>query len=443
MKRRDLMSAAAALAVVPFAARAQGAVTKVTFWHSMSAALGEEVNRMCAGFNASQGAVEITPVFKGSYPETLTAAIAAWRAGQAPHLVQMFEVGTGSMLAAGPAVKQAWELAKETGIEIDPQRYIPAVRGYYSLPDGRLASTPFNSSTPMMWYNKDAFEKAGLDPAKPPVTWDEVIKATQAIKSKGAAPIASTSSWFSWIQFETYGAMHDLPFATRENGFAGLDTQLEINKPAYVKQLSRILEMSKEGLFKYSGRDNAPDPLMISGQSAISFNSSGMRGDMVKSAKFAWAEALLPYDQEITRSPLNSIIGGASLWAMTAPNRSAAEYKGVAAFLNYLSQPAQDEAWHERTGYVAVTPAGFEKARADGFYRENPGADLPIEQLARGTMTASSKGLRLGRMPEIRNIIYEEVEKAFQGQQTAQAALDSAVARGNRVLRDFERQNKA
>ena len=346
------------------------------------------------------------------------------------------------MLAAGPAVKQTWELSKETGIEIDPKMYIPAVRGYYSLSDGRLASAPFNSSTPVMWYNKDAFEKAGLDPAKPPTTWDEVIKATQALKSKAATPIASTSSWFSWIQFETYGAMHNLPFASKENGFDGLDTQLEINKPDYVKQLNRFMEMSKEGLFKYGGRDNSPDPLMISGQSAISFASSGLRGDLVKSAKFGWAEAFLPYDQAVTQAPLNSIIGGASLWAMTAPNRQAAEYKGAAEFCG---------SW--RSG------AGRELARADGVcggdvcrVREGEGgrvlwqeprADIPIEQLARGTMTPNSKGLRLGRMPEIRNIVYEEVEKALQGQQSAQAALDSAVSRGNRVLREFERANRS
>ena len=106
-------------------------------------------------------------------PETLTAAIAAWRADQAPHLVQIFEVGTGSMLAAGPATKQVWKLAEETGVTLDPAVYIPGVRGYYSLPDGRLASMPFNSSTSVMWYNKDAFKAAGMDPEKAPATWPD------------------------------------------------------------------------------------------------------------------------------------------------------------------------------------------------------------------------------------------------------------------------------
>ena len=446
MNRRHLLSSvavAAAWGVAPRELRAEGGRTRVVFWHAMSGQLGEVVNGICAGFNASQSEVEVAPVFKGTYPETLTAAIAAWRAGQAPHLVQMFEVGTGSMLAAGPAVKQVWQLAQETGVALDPAAYVPAVRGYYSLTDGRLASMPFNSSTPVMWYNKDAFEKAGLDPAKAPTTWPEVIAAARAIKERGASTMPVTSAWFAWIQLETYAAMHDLSFATKEDGFAGLDTELRVNAAPFVKQLTRFLDMSKEGLFKYPGRDNAADPLLVSGEAAIAFNSSGLRGDMAKNAKHRWGEALLPYDPELTQAPLNSIIGGASLWTMTAPSRTPAEYKGVAQFLRYIGEPKQDAAWHQRTGYVPVTMAGYQESKAQGFYDKNPGADIPIQQLARGQVSANSKGLRLGRMPEIRNIIYEETEKALQGQQGAQAALDSVVARGNVVLRAFEKANKA
>ena len=445
MNRRHLLSSivgTAAWSAFPSVSRAEER-TRVVFWHAMSGQLGEVVNGICAGFNGSQSEVEVAPVFKGTYPETLTAAIAAWRAGQAPHLVQMFEVGTGSMLAAGPAVKQVWELAKETGVALDPAVYVPAVRGYYSLTDGRLASMPFNSSTPVMWYNKDAFEKAGLDPAKAPATWPEVIAAARALKERGASTMPVTSAWFSWIQLETYAAMHDLSFATKEDGFAGLDTELRVNTPPFVKQMTRFLDMSKEGLFTYPGRDNKADPLLVSGEAAIAFNSSGMRGDMAKNAKHKWGEALLPYDPELTQAPLNSIIGGASLWTMTTPTRTAAEYKGVAQFLRYIGEPKQDSAWHQRTGYVPVTMAGYQESKSEGFYDKNPGADIPIQQLARGQVTPNSKGLRLGRMPEIRNIIYEETEKALQGQQGAQAALDSVVARGNVVLRAFEKANKA
>ena len=189
MKRRTLLAGAAALATAPAIARA-AEKTKIVWWHAMTAALGEQVDHLVAAFNQSQDAIEVQAIYKGGYSDVLTATIAAFRAGQAPHLAQIFEVGTGSMLAAGKATKQVWEVIKDTGVAIDPEAYIPAVRGYYSLADGRMASMPFNSSTAVMWYSKDAFRKAGLDPDKPPATWQDVATAADAIKTKDAAEVA-------------------------------------------------------------------------------------------------------------------------------------------------------------------------------------------------------------------------------------------------------------
>jgi sn-glycerol 3-phosphate transport system substrate-binding protein len=440
MKRRTMLAATVALAATRTRAAEK---TKIVWWHAMTTALADEVVRIATGFNASQDAVEIEAVYKGGYADTLTAVIAASRAGQAPHLVQVFEVGTGTMLAAGKAVKPVWELAKETGLAIDPGAYIPAVCGYYSLADGRMASMPFNSSTAVMWYNKDAFRKAGLDPDKAPATWQEVRAAAETIKAKDAAPVAMTTSWPTWIQLEQYSALHDLPFATKSDGFDGLDAELVFNSKAHVKHIERLLEMSKGGSFKYAGRDTAPDPLIVSGEAAISFGSSSSRGNLVKSAKFDWAEAYLPYDPEIIKAPLNSIIGGASLWTMTAPNRAPDEYKAVAEFLKYIGKPDVDSVWSQNTGYVPVTFAGYELSKQQGYYTKNIGADIPVEQLARGSITPNTKGLRLGRLPEIRNIIQEELEKALQGGQTAQQALDVSVTRGNKVLKEFAKSAKA
>jgi sn-glycerol 3-phosphate transport system substrate-binding protein len=441
MKRRTLLAAPAALAVAA-KARAADRVT-IVLWHAMTAALADEVNRIATGFNASQGAVELQPVYKGSYGDTLTAVIAASRAGEAPHLAQVFEVGTGTMLNAGKAVKPVWELSQETGLAIDPAAYIPAVRGYYSLADGRMASMPFNSSTGVMWYSKDAFRKAGLDPDKPPATWDAVRAAAEAIKAKEAAPIPMTTSWPVWIQLEQYSALHDLPFASKGDGFDGWDAELLFNAAPQVAHIERLLQMSKDGTFKYAGRDGAPDPLIVSGEAAISFGSSASRGNLVKSAKFDWAEAYLPFDPSLIAQPKNSIIGGASLWTMTAPNRTAAEYKAVAAFLQYIGKPGVDATWSQNTGYVPVTLGGFELSKQQGFYAKNVGADIPVDQLARGTVTPNTRGLRLGRLPEIRNIIQEELEKALQGGQTARQAMDVAVTRGNKVLKDFAKSAKA
>jgi sn-glycerol 3-phosphate transport system substrate-binding protein len=446
MKRRTLLAATAA---APFVAidRASGQSGKlqIVWWHAMTGANAEAINRLTRAFNESQSEAEVLPIFKGGYADTLTAAIAAWRADQAPHLVQIFEVGTGSMLAAGPATKQVWQLAKETGVDLDPAIYIPGVRGYYSLPDGRLASRPFNSSSSVMWYNKDAFDAAGLDPDKAPSTWPELIAAAQAIKAKigspamGAVKSPVTSSWMIWVQLEQYSAIHDLPYATKANGFEGLDAELRFNGPHQVNQWDRLLGMAKDGLYEYGGRDTVPDALFYSGLAAIGFGSSAGRGDIVRNAKFKWAEALLPFDPEVNAHPINSIIGGASLWTMTTKQRTDAEYKAIAQFLKFIAAPEQDAQFHQTTGYVPVTFAGYEKSKADGYYEKQVGTDVPIKQLARGTVTANSRGLRLGRLAEIRNILYEETEKALQGQQSGKQALDNGVARGDRVLREFQK----
>ncbi len=416
--------------------------TQVEFWYGLANPLGGLIEQIVADFNASQSQYEVKPTFKGSYPETMVAAIAAFRAGNAPHIVQMFEVGTATMMSARGAIKPVHELLRETGVALDPNAYLPAVRGYYSLPDGRLMSMPFNSSTAIMFYNKDAFKKAGLDPNKPPQTWPELIEAAKKIRSSNAAPCGFTTAWPTWTQFEQFSAIHDVPLATRANGMAGTDAELRINSPLHARHVQTLMDMQKEGSFKYGGRDAAGDALFPSGECAIIHASSGLRARILREAKFDWGAAMLPYWPGTAGAPKNSIIGGASFWVMTAPNRKPEEYKAVAEFFRFISQPEVVAKWHTDTGFLPITAAGYERVKATGYYGKNPGADIPYLQLTRTPPTENSRGLRLGNMPEVRSIIQEEIEKAFQGQQTAQQALDSAVQRGNVVLRNFERANR-
>ena len=446
MTRRNLaILVALVLATTVFTVpptRAQSRV-QVEFWHGLAQPLGGLLEKIATDFNAAQNQYQINPSFKGSYPETMVGAIAAFRAGNAPHIVQMFEVGTATMMSARGAVKPVYELMRETGVAFDPNAYVPAVKGYYSLPDGRMVSMPFNSSTTIMFYNKDAFKKAGLDPAKPPQTWPDLIAAAKKIKAANGAPCAFTTAWPTWAQFEQFSAIHDVPLATKANGMAGLEAELKINSPLHVKHVQALMDMQKEGTFKYGGRDAAGDALFPSGECAMIHASSGLRARILREAKFEWGAAMLPYWPGTPNAPKNSIIGGASFWVMTSPTRKPEEYKAVAEFFHYISQPEVVAKWHTDTGFLPVTIAGYEKVKASGFYQQNPGTDIPYLQLTRTQPSENSRGLRLGNMPEIRNIIQEELEKAFQGQQTAQQALDSAVQRGNVVLRNFERANRS
>src|SRR5512139_973015 len=240
----------AAAGLLPALAEAQQKV-QVEFWHGLTQPLGGILENVAAGFNASQSKYQVNATFKGQYPETMVAAIAAFRAGNAPHIVQMFEVGTATMMAARGAIKPVYELTKETGVNIDPKNYIGGVRGYYSTTDGRLVSMPFNSSTPITWYNKDAFKKAGLDPEKPPRTWEETWAAAKKIVETKAAACGYTMAWPTWTQYENFSAIHNIPLATKANGLRGMDAELKINSPLHVKHLQNMMDMQKAGALKY------------------------------------------------------------------------------------------------------------------------------------------------------------------------------------------------
>jgi sn-glycerol 3-phosphate transport system substrate-binding protein len=442
MGGRVIIAATAMLWCLASGAPLQAAPVEIEFWHGLTQPLGGMLEQIATDFNASQPNYKINASFKGQYPEVMTAAIAAFRSGNAPAIVQMFEVGTATMMAAKGAVKPVYELMQEAGVPFDPDAYVPAVRGYYSTPDGKMLSMPFNSSTTIMFYNKDAFQKAGLDPEKPPLTWPETIEAAKKLKAAGiACPL--TTAWPTWAQIENFSAIHNLPLATKVNGMAGLDTELKFNSPLHVKHIQNLLDMQKAGLFKYGGRDGAGDALFASGECAIIHASSGLRGRVVKEASFKWGAAPLPYWPEAKDAPKNSILGGATFWVLKSPKRTPEEYKGVAEFFRYISQPEIVAKWAMDTGYIPVTKAGFELVKKSGYYEKNPGADVAYLQMTRTEPTENSKGLRLGNMPEIRNIIQEELEKALQGQQDAQQALDNAVKRGNVVLRNFERTNQS
>ncbi len=445
MHRRDLVTGAAAGALglaTPRLVRAQSGRTEVQFWYGLAGALGERVQEQVRRFNESQSQYAVVATFKGSYTDVMTGAIAAWRAGNPPHIAQVFEVGTATMMAATQAIRPMHQLMAEAGIPIDPATYIPGVRSYYSDREGRLVSMPHNSSSAIMWLNLDAFQRAGLSTTALPTTWAQIRAAAERLKAANATPVPMTTSWPTWVLFEQMGSMHNVLLASEENGFAGLGAQMNLTDPFFRQDVEFVLGLQRDGLFRYGGRDNAADALFPTGEAAISCMSSALRARVSSEARFRWAAVPLPYFDTVTREPRNGVLGGASLWTLTARNRTAAEYKAVAEFYRFISQPEQDMWWHEATGYVPITVGGYERARAAGYYERNPGADAAIIQLNRTQPTPASRGFRLGGFVEIRNIIQEELEKGFQGQQNAQQILETANRRGDQVLRNFERTNR-
>ncbi|MEW5862270.1 MAG: sn-glycerol-3-phosphate ABC transporter substrate-binding protein UgpB [Pseudomonadota bacterium] len=411
------------------------AQVEIQWWHSMGGALGEALNGLAGKFNDSQKEYKVVATYKGSYPESMTAAIAAFRAGNPPHLVQVFEVGTATMMAAKGAIKPVYQLMKESGVPFDPKAYLPTVTGYYTDLQGNMLSFPFNSSTVMFYINKDAFKKAGLDPNKAPRTWKEVLAAAEKLKAAGQQCVYTTS-WPSWKHIENFSAWHNVPIGTKQNGMGGFDTQFTFNSPLHVKHIAMLGDMAKRGLFTYVGRTNQGDGRFSSGECAMATLSAGAQATIRKVAKFDWSINFIPYHDDVPGAPQNSIIGGASLWVMSG--RKPEEYKGVATFLAYLSRPEVQMEWHTKTGYVPITRAAYELTKKSGFYDKDPGAELPVKQLTYKAPTENSKGLRFGNFVQGREVIEEELEAVFAGKKDAKTALDDAVRRGNEILRKFE-----
>ncbi|MEL6644107.1 MAG: sn-glycerol-3-phosphate ABC transporter substrate-binding protein UgpB [Pseudomonadota bacterium] len=421
-----------AAAAVLGAAQTAAAQTEIEFWHAFTGRLGELVAEQVDTFNASQSDYVVVQSHKGNYSETLNAGIAAFRAGEQPHILMVFEVGTATMMAAEGAIKPVYEVMGEG---FDQSKYIGSVKGYYTSPDGNMLSLPYNSSTPVLWVNRDKLAEAGIDPDTDMTTWEQVGGVLDALKEAGV-DCPMTTAWQSWIHLENFSAYHDTPFATQDNGFAGTDTELTFNSPAQVAHISAMGQWAQDGKFIYAGRRNEGGANFRAGECALFTESSAGYAGINAEAEFEFEVRPLPYWEAVAAEPQNTIIGGASLWVMEG--HEDAEYAGVAAFMDFLSSADIQAKWHQDTGYLPITAEAGEKTRMMGFYDENPGTDIAVIQMTAKEPTANSKGLRLGSFDQIRGIIDEELEAVWSGDKDAQAALDSAVERGNALLRRFE-----
>ena len=436
---RKLVFIGALITLVVFPASALAEPITVNWWFAHGGRLGEKVQQIVADFNASQSQYKVVATYKGNYTDTMNAGIAAFRSKNPPHILQVFEVGTASMMAAKGAVKPVYEVMAESGLPFNPKAYLSTVTGYYTAPDGKMLSMPFNSSTPVLYYNLEAFQKAGLDPNKPPKTWPEVAAYAKKMVAAGY-PGGFSTAWISWIHLENFSAWHNVPIGTKSNGFGGLDTQFIFNSPLHVKHIQQLADWQKEKIFVYGGRRNKGNALFSSGQVAMYTESSAGYAGFKKTCKFPFRTSMLPYWPDASGAPQNTIIGGASLWVLQG--HSAAEYKGVAAFFNYISKPEVQADWHQFTGYLPITLAAYDLTKKQGFYEKNPGTETALIQMTLHNPTANSKGLRFGNFVQMRAIMYDTLEAIFAEKTTAQKGLGDAVGKGNKLLRKFEKANK-
>jgi sn-glycerol 3-phosphate transport system substrate-binding protein len=439
-KNSGLVLVLAFILLVSFVAPVLAQPIEIQWWHAMRGARGETIQKIVDGFNRSQSAYKVIPTYKGEYDEVVNAGVAAVRAGKQPHILQSFEVGTQTMMLSG-AIYPVYQLMADKGFKIDWSQYLQPVLSYYMNADGNLMSMPFNSSTPVMFYNVDQFKKAGIPllSKEQPVSWDEMGEITAKLVKSGVKG-GMVTAWQSWTQVENYSAMQNIAFASKANGYEGLDTELLINNDQVINHIARLKGWMADNRFYYGGQKyQGPKSEFIAQNAGIYIDSISAIAKLQSAAKFNWDAAPLPVEAW-NKTPQNSIIGGASLWIFKGlPEK---DYQGVAAFLNYLAGNQPQILWHKETGYFPITLGAYDQLKAEGYYKEFPYQEVGIQQLTRRNPTKISRGLRLGYFVQIRNIINEELELVWNDTKTPKEAMDNAVARSNVKLREFERTYK-
>ena len=436
--KKTLLALTLALGAVAASGVAQ-ARTEIQMWMGLTGPNGELLSRFGEDFNRSQTEYRVVVSFRGQYPEQRAAAMAAFRAGNPPHIMQMFDAGSGDMVQSRGAIIPVSEVFQRAGIPFNPADFIAPARGYYGLPNGDLLSMPFNVSTAVLFYNQDAFRRAGLDPNRPPRTWPEMIAAANQIRSSGAAECGFTTTWLAWIMLEQFNSRHNQQIGTLNNGRGGAGTVLTVNNPLNQRMIQTLVDLQATRAFSYGGRSNDAAAKFISGQCAMLLQSSGGLAAIQRDGRFQLATAQLPHWPDVQGAPFATTIGGASMWVFNAPNRSANELRGVAMFLDFLRSDRVMTEWARTTGFLPATNSSFRAMQQAGFFTQNPGRDVPILSLIEARQGEHTQGYRFGRWTEIRDIYHEEVERALQGRQTAAQALMNFERRGNAQLRAFER----
>lgn len=430
MAYRKTVASLVAAAALLGTSSASFAATDISWWHAMGGKLGEVVVDISNGYNESQDACKITPVFKGTYEETLTSGIAAFRAGEQPNILQVFDAGAATIIGAKGAVIPVEDLLKDNGLDFDIEDYIAGVRYFYADSDGKMIGMPFNSSAPILYINEDAMKKAGVEAPK---TYEEFEAIAPKLKEAGYVPLVQ--SHLPWEFVENFKSRHNLQFATNNNGYDGAEgTELVFGEPIknHFKAAKKWLD---EGLFGYYGTGWGDNQTPFNeGKVALWIGSSGSFGGIADTVDFPFSATFLPYWEAVEGANKASFIGGAALFAMSG--KPAEENKCVASFFEYLTSPEVQYMWHKETGYVPITEAAYELAKKDGHYERTPAAEVGIKQLSLdgGEWT---KGYRMGFYVQIRDVMNRELGKVFSGETSVDDAFATIKADGDKLLERF------
>jgi sn-glycerol 3-phosphate transport system substrate-binding protein len=399
--------------------KSSGQPIKVTFWHAMGGANNKVVDQMVADFNASQDKIKVESVFQGSYDDLLSKLKVAG-AKDGPSIVQVYEIGSRYMIDSKliTPVQQFIDQDK-----FDLSQLEPNITNYYTF-NNKLYSMPFNTSNPILYYNKSLFKEAGLDPEKPPVTYEELQKAAEAITKTGKASGANFAiyGWFMEEFFANQGA----EYVNNANGRTSLSTESTVNSDAGVKTLTWWKNMVDSKAMVNLGRKTDDSKKAFSaGQVGMILDSTAALRGLVNDAagKFEVGTGFLPKPADAKDGGV--IVGGASLWMMN--ERPDAEQKAAWEFMKFLTTPKEQAYWSINTGYFPITMKAYEEQSMKDNLVKYPQFQTAINQLHQTKKNTATQGAVMGVFPEARQIVEGAIEQALFNKKTPKEALDDAA----------------
>lgn len=424
-----LLLAAISLQAVP--------MTFITLWHALDGYPARIFEKIVQDFNKQSETYHVIVEKKGSYKEVYEKGIYAYRNEKSPHILQIYEVATLTAMLTPYIFKPVGEIIRNFHKAFDPAIYIDAIRNFYSDSQGNMLSFPWNASIGVLFYNKENFIQAGLDPRVPPQTWEEFETHLEALHRKGFGGF--TTSWPCAYHLEHLCCLHNLPFATKANGFEGVSARLIFNQFPQIHHVSKLVEWHKKGLFLYAGRFNQnSEQLFVEGKCSFLFQGVHRLSSLQEKANFSIGIAFVPHWKKFAPHPHTLNIGGASFWVFAGFNKNI--YRGISHFFSYLSSTEVQAYWHQQTGYLPITEGAYYLTKKKGFYNDHPILEIPVLEVLSREATPSTHGIRLGNYIRIREMITDYLEKAFSYELEPKEALDQAVAEGNKLLRAYEKK---
>jgi sn-glycerol 3-phosphate transport system substrate-binding protein len=404
--------------------------TEIQFWHAFSdAPRSGWIEDRAAEWNAQNPEFRVVTERKGSYRETLQAAVLGARQGDAPHLVQLFEVG--SQLAVDSGIfKPVGEVG---GIPADD--YIEPVLNYYTI-DGDIYSIPFNSSSPILYYNEDKMVQAGLDPENPPETFGEVIAMLEQARDAGVEGARMSFNLHSWF-FEQWMAEQNAPLVNNDNGRSARATEVNLTSEAAYNIVNWIDELNRNDMYTYTGRLedwSGSDAIFQEGEAMFHVTSTADLGNISSAVEgsFDLGTGLLPIPDGVRRNGV--VIGGASVWLVDGhPTR---ELEAARDFVLFMTNTENMVSWHKLTGYYPVRNSSVEALEDEGWFEEDPNAYTAFDQLLNTVPNPASAGALMGSFLDTRTIIGEAIQKVLQGT-SVEAALEEAKVLADDRLREY------